>query len=200
MERNPASSDTKPFPVMIPAIDDSSQQVQAQGENAPAMEEEEELPNPDVPAVGDVEEQPQQEIPAPPRRSTRERRAPREYWIANPVERACVASLEEPANYKEAVTGPDSKQWEQAMANEYNSIMENGTWELVPLPQGRKPVGCKWVYKLKRDVAGNIKTWKARLVAKGFSQVEGLDFTETFPPVAKFTSIRILLSIAAAHD
>ena len=202
MERNPASKDQEPFPVMVPAICDSSTSVQAplQDEDVPAVGDEEQ-PQEEVPEVDDPEGQkPQEESPPPLRRSTRERRPPQKYWIANPAERACVASFVEPTTYKEAVTGPDAKQWEQAMTNEYNSIMENGTWELVQLPAGRKAVGCKWVYKLKRDAAGNIKTWKARLVARGFSQVEGLDFTETFAPVAKFTSIRILLSLAAAHD
>ena len=105
-----------------------------------------------------------------------------------------------PSNYKEATKGPDSKHWIRAMEAEMSSIQDNKTWVLVPLPEGRQAVGCKWVFRIKTDAAGNIKTRKARLVAKGYSQVEGLDFTETFAPVAKFTSIRILFSLAAANN
>jgi len=112
-------------------------------------------------------------------------------WIINSEERASVASAGFQPSFNEAKASSDSNKWIGAMLEEYNSIMENGTWELVPLPPGRKAVGCKWVYKIKRDAAGNIKRWKARLVAKGYSQVGGLDFTETFAPVAKFSSIRI---------
>jgi len=147
-------------------------------------------------AAPQQQQEPQQQL----RRSTRERRAPLPYWIINSEERASVASDRVPASFNEAKASSDSNKWIGAMLEEYNSIMENGTWELVPLPPGRKAVGCKWVYKIKRDAAGNIKRWKARLVAKGYSQVEGLDFTETFAPVAKFSSIRILLSLAAAND
>src|SRR5579875_989961 len=78
--------------------------------------------------------------------------------------------------------------------------MANGTWKLAPLPKDRKSVGCKWVFKTKKDALGNVMRYKARLVARGFSQVEGVDFHETFAPVAKFTTIRCILAIGAAMD
>ncbi len=78
--------------------------------------------------------------------------------------------------------------------------MANGTWELVPLPKDRKSVGCKWVFRTKRDASGHIVRHKARLVAKGYSQVEGMDFNETFALVAKFTTIRCMLAIGATMD
>jgi hypothetical protein len=78
--------------------------------------------------------------------------------------------------------------------------MANGTWELVPLPKDRKSAGCKWVFRTKRDASGHIVRHKARLVAKGYSQVEGVDFNETFAPVAKFTTIRCMLAIGAIMD
>jgi hypothetical protein len=94
----------------------------------------------------------------------------------------------------------DASKWEAAMQKEYGSLMANGTWELVPLPKERKSVGCKWVFRTKRDASGHIVRHKARLVAKGYSQVEGVDFNETFVPVAKFTTIRCMLAIGAAMD
>jgi hypothetical protein len=85
------------------------------------------------------------------------------------------------------------------MNEEYRSLMENDTWDLVPLPKGRKLVRCKWVYRTKYASDGSVERHKARLVAKGFSQVEGIDYNETFAPVAKMNSICLVLSLVASH-
>jgi hypothetical protein len=77
--------------------------------------------------------------------------------------------------------------------------MENDTWDLVPLPKGRKLVRCKWVYKTKYASDGSVERHKAWLVAKGFSQVEGIDYNETFSPVEKMNSIHLVLSLATSH-
>ena len=80
------------------------------------------------------------------------------------------------------------------------TLKRNQTWDLVPLPEGRKPVGCKWVFKRKMSSDGSIEKYKAHLVAKGYSQVQGVDYGEIFSPIAKMTSIRFFLSIAVAYD
>lgn len=113
---------------------------------------------------------------------------------------AGLASLEYPKSFAEALASDEGEQWRIATYKEWNSLLENGTFELVELPKGRKAIGVRWIYKKKFDEKGNLKTYKARLVAKGYSQVHGIDFKETFSPVVKFTSLRILLALAAKYD
>ena len=84
------------------------------------------------------------------------------------------------------------------MTEECHSLLANNTWDLVPLPKGRKLVRCRWVYKTKFGPDGKVDRHKARLVAKGFSQVEGIDYTKTFSLVAKMNSIRLVLSLDAS--
>ena len=86
------------------------------------------------------------------------------------------------------------------MDEEYRSLMTNDTWDLVPLPKGRKLVRCKWVYRTKYATNRNVEILKARLVAKGFSQVEGIDYNETFALVPKMKSICLVLSLVALHN
>ena len=79
----------------------------------------------------------------------------------------------------------------------YNSIMTNDVWEVVPKPQDRSVVGSRWIYKIKNVANGNIEKFKAKFVAKGYAQKEGIDYEETFAPVARYTSIRSVISLAA---
>ena len=113
---------------------------------------------------------------------------------------AYLATGEDPDSYEEAIDSVDRDEWQAAMQAEMDSIVSVGTFELVPPPRDRKPIGCKWVYRIKRDSSGEISCYKARLVAQGFAQKPGIDFTETFAPVAKTDSIRLLLAFAAANN
>jgi hypothetical protein len=106
-----------------------------------------------------------------------------------------VASVFEPQFYHQAVK---SHHWRQAMQDEIAALEENNTWILVDLPPNKKPIGCRWVYKVKLKSDGQVERYKARLVAKGYTQCEGLDYHETFSPVAKLTSVRLLLALVAA--
>lgn len=103
----------------------------------------------------------------------------------------------EPATFEEARR---EQSWIQAMREEMASIEQNNTWKLVDLPRGHRPIGLKWVFKLKRDEGGNIVKHKARLVAKGYVQQQGIDFDEVFSPVARMESVRMLLAVAAQES
>lgn len=106
----------------------------------------------------------------------------------------------EPQTYKEAMSSSDSSSWKEAVNSEIESILINRTWELVDLPPGIKPIGCKWIFKKKMKPDGTIDKYKARLVAKGYRQKEGIDFFDTYSPVTRITSIRMLIAIAAIYN
>ena len=90
--------------------------------------------------------------------------------------------------------------WKEAIDNEIKSIIENNTWILTDLPPICKHVGCKCIFKKKLWPEGTIDKYKARLIAKGFTQQKGIDFFDTYSPVAKISSIRILLALASIHN
>jgi hypothetical protein len=115
--------------------------------------------------------------------------------LRNP-NRAMMATSD-PVTVEEALARQDKKQWKKAMEEEIASLKKNNTWILTKLPDGRKTVKNKWVFKTKRHSDGSLDKYKARLVAKGYSQRKGIDFTETFAPVVRYDSIRAVLAVAA---
>lgn len=115
-------------------------------------------------------------------------------WAANVVE------LETPEDFSQAMCSPQVSKWREAMKEEMVSLEENKTWTLVSLPKNKHAIDCKWVYRIKTDAKGNVTRYKARLVAKGYAQKEGIDYKETFAPVVRYDSIRLLLGNAAHED
>jgi hypothetical protein len=102
---------------------------------------------------------------------------------------------EEPTTFEEAV---QKGQWKEAMTEEHQSIMKNEVWEIVPRPKGKSVVTSKWVYKIKHVADGSVDNYKARFMARGFFEKEGEDYDETFGPVARYTCIRAIISLAAS--
>jgi hypothetical protein len=98
-----------------------------------------------------------------------------------------------PIIYEEAA---EKKEWKDAMIEEYQSILKNDVWDVVPIPREKSVVSSKWIYKIKHAADGSVEKYKASFVAQGFSQKEGIDYEETFAPIARYTSIRIVLAIA----
>lgn len=111
-----------------------------------------------------------------------------------------MATNDEPATVRDALNSNESASWKLAMDDEYNSLLENQTWKLVDSPSGCKPINNKWVFKRKTDASGKTVRFKARLVAKGCSQREGIDFVETYSPVVRYSSIRLLIAMAVKYD
>lgn len=137
------------------------------------------------------------------RRSTRGRRPPAwhsEYVTESNIAYCLLTEDGEPSNIHEASNSPDASMWKTAMQEEIEALHKNKTWELVPLPPGRKAIGNKWVYKIKRDSIDQIERYRARLVVKGYAQKEGIDFNEIFSPVVRLTTIRIVLAMCATLD
>ena len=108
-----------------------------------------------------------------------------------------ISDLDKPSSYDEATTGPNKDQWIAAIRDELLAHETNGTWVEIDRPENGTSLTAKWVFTVKRDKLGNIEKYKARLVARGYKQREGIDYRETFAPVARIESIRLLLAICA---
>jgi hypothetical protein len=174
----------------------------------PAVQNEEDNDIPDIPDPDLLPAAPPQPEPVLPRRSNRPRNPPSEWWkIRHPPpqvddsdddelgftvidvdpdldseEFAGISAGTDPRTYKQAMNSPDVLHWKKAMLEEINALLQNGTWEIVRLPEGEKAIGSGWVFRIKRNADGSIERYKGRFVAKGFSQCPGLDFTKVFAP------------------
>jgi hypothetical protein len=115
--------------------------------------------------------------------------------LLNALVYVATAEYPDPLTFCEAMESALANEWKEACAYEIDALAKNGTWMLVELPLGRKAVKSKWVFKHKADGC-----FRARLVAKGFTQIFGIDYDETFSPVARFESLRLLLALAALED
>ena len=111
-----------------------------------------------------------------------------------------AGSAEEPRSYLQAVNGPNGLHWKRAAEEEINTLVANGTWEIVDRPPDVKPLRSGWVFKVKMNPDGSIERYKGRLVAKGCSQRPGVDFNEVFAPTFRPAALRLILALAAAED
>jgi hypothetical protein len=175
----------------IPREDNTQREDDIQRENDPPIEN---------------EQSPQQ-----PRRSGRRKCPPVKYGIDEYADHVTdetevqhvaynVCQIPEPTTIEEAFKSRYANEWKQATDAEYQALIDNKTWELVKLPAGCKPIGCKWIFKVKHGTDGKVERFKSRLVAKGYAQQYGIDYYETFSPVVRFSTIRVLLAFAVEND
>ena len=191
-EQRDFGSESKPTEV---DLDDEPFQWEPQGEPEgnggmpvePQEEMEQEGPEP---VNGGTRRSQRPSMGCPPRRYGHE--------VANHV--AFHVEVGEPRNLKEAMASPHAAEWKKAAESEYQSLISNQTWDLVPLPQGKTVVGCRWIFKVKRKADGEIDRFKARLVAQGFSQEHGVNYQEVYAPVVRYSSIRCILAISNKLD
>jgi hypothetical protein len=127
-----------------------------------------------------------------PEGTTRQVKRPKPF--SNYTALMCDLLEEEPTCFEETI---QRKEWVDAMIEEYQSIMKNEVWEIVPRPGNKDVVSYRWLFKIKHAADGSIEKYKARFVARGFSQKEGIDYEETFAPVARYTLIRTIIALAA---
>ncbi|CAH9146225.1 unnamed protein product [Cuscuta epithymum] len=149
----------------------------------------------------------------PSRRGTRQRKPPtwhRDYDVqlntvkinsspvvnSHPSVESAISAAKEPSTFSEASRDP---QWREAMSREIAALERSGTWRIQDLPSGKKAIFCKWVYKIKYKSDGSVERYKARLVVCGNRQVQGIDYSETFAPVAKMVTVRTILAVAASR-
>lgn len=114
-------------------------------------------------------------------------------------ETACLSVIE-PTSYNNAQQSNEKDEWKKAMDEEMEALKSNEVWKLVELPKGRTAISCKWIYRIKKDANGKITRYKARLVANGFSQIYGIDFTETYAPVVSMKTLRSMISYSATEN
>ncbi|XP_071904268.1 uncharacterized protein [Coffea arabica] len=141
--------------------------------------------------------------PAPLRRSTRARRSTvsNDYIIFLQEHEDDSGLMEDdPINFRQVMEISNSQKWIDAMNEEIKSMKDNDVWDLVLLPEGAKPIGCKWIFKIERNLKDNVERYKTHLVVKEFTQKEGIDYKETFSPISSKDSFRIIMALVAHFD
>ncbi|XP_075084737.1 uncharacterized protein LOC107819354 [Nicotiana tabacum] len=180
-----------PAPVSPTSYDEASQPSTEATQPLHSSNNEATLPD----SVPTSQSSSQEVVPAPPtelRKSNRTSKPP--IWMKDFVIPDKFSAEVEPTTYAQAAKDP---RWVEAMQLEIKALEDNNTSKVVPLPEGRKAIGCKWVYKIKYKATGEVERFKARLVAKGYSLHEGLDYEETLSLVVKMVTVRAVISIAA---
>jgi transposase InsO family protein len=189
------------------------EQIEQQEEEVPPVVEEEPAPVAPIP-----DNEPIDNRPIALRRAKRTVNPPGEWWKLprQPAPMIPESDSEEsddeqeevnacnnnpdPKSFEEAIDGELAEEWHDAMLDEFNWHLENGTWTLVELPDGKHAIGSGWVYRTKHLADGSVERYKARVVAKGFSQRPGQDFFETYASTMRSATIRIVLALAAIED
>ncbi|KAH9163017.1 hypothetical protein LEN26_000680 [Aphanomyces euteiches] len=120
-------------------------------------------------------------------------------FLADEIYHSVYMTIVEPKTIREAQNGPQAEEWRQSMLDEINGIIANGTLEIVERPIGVNVVSHKWVFKIKYDKNHNIEKFKSRMVARGFTQIYGVDYSETFAPVIKHVSVRLIFTLSAVY-
>ena len=135
------------------------------------------------------------------RRTNKTHNVPKRYgFLISEQKDVLVIEDEKPTTYEESLNSLNSNKWLITMKSEMDSMYTNQVWTLVDPLEEIKPIGCKWIFKKKTDMEGNVITYKARLVAKGYRQRQGIDYYETFSLIFMPKSIRILLAIDPYYD
>ncbi|KAH9647635.1 hypothetical protein KPL70_025262 [Citrus sinensis] len=183
--------------------DDDDNRVKEKSKTIPVYVENNPEDSDSSEAAPEYEEQEPVEFEAPEvRRSARERRPPTwhsEYVTEINVAYCLLTEDREPSTFHEALESSNVALWITAMQEEIEALHKNKTWELVPLPCGRKTIRNKWVYKIKLDVNDQVERYHARLVVKGYAQKEGIDFNEICSPVVRLTTVRVVLAILSSN-
>ena len=156
------------------------------------------MPTPTTEEANDDDHETLDQVTTGLHRLTRARSAPE--WYGNPILEVMLLDNSEPMNYDEEMMSPDSDKCLEAMQSEIGSMYENKVWTLVNLPDDQLAIENKLIFKKKTDADGNVTVYKARLVTKGFRQVQGVDYDDTFSPVAMLKFVWIRLEIAAFYD
>uniref|UniRef100_A0A2M4CV35 Putative pol polyprotein n=1 Tax=Anopheles darlingi TaxID=43151 RepID=A0A2M4CV35_ANODA len=136
-----------------------------------------------------------EDLPSTTDRPTRENRGKPPAYLDDYIVGIAKSEDIEPTSWQEAMKSSHHDEWKEAMDAEMFSHEKNSTWEVTELPPDKKAIGCRWVFKLKKNELGNVVRFKARLVAQGFNQQYGVDYDETFAPVTRFNTIRVFLTI-----